>query len=110
MKSSDNKAADKATASLQGDTVHVSGPLSFATVPGLLPSSAKWLNGGRGEVTVDLGGVPWADSAGLALLLEWLAQARARSMALRFTGIDRQVAEIIRVNGLQELLGHAPRS
>ena len=98
-----------ASAALKGDTVELSGPLSFATVPPLLSSSGQWFKAGRDQLTVDLSGVSWADSAGLALLLEWLAQAQAHKVALHFTGIDRQVAEIIRVNGLQELLGLTSR-
>jgi phospholipid transport system transporter-binding protein len=108
MEGNGSKTAEMARVSLEGDTARVSGPLSFATVPSLLPSSGQWLKPGREQLMVDLSSVPWADSAGLALLLEWLAQAKARNIALHFSGIDRQVAEIIRVNGLQELLGLAP--
>lgn len=106
MTNEPGSTAATASVSLQGDTAQVTGPLNFATVPSVLPQSAQWLGRGLSDLTVDLTGVPWADSAGLALLLEWLVQARGKGLSIHYAGIDRQVAEIIRINGLQELIGN----
>ncbi len=57
---------------------------------------------GNGPVTVDLAGVTLADSAGIALLVEWHQRARAAGRALAFANIPDQVRKIIHVSGLQQ--------
>jgi phospholipid transport system transporter-binding protein len=88
-----------ATATLQP----VSGPLTFDTVPALLAGSGGWF-AAAGGVTVDLQQVTQADSAGLALLLEWLRRARRAGCALAFVNIPPQMQVLIRVNGLTGVL------
>jgi phospholipid transport system transporter-binding protein len=84
----------------------VSGALTFDTVPALYQSSAAWF-AGEGELTLDLAGVSRCDSAGLALLIEWLRRARHADRPLRFANLPAQVQTLIRVNGLQDaLLNH----
>jgi phospholipid transport system transporter-binding protein len=84
--------------------IPVSGPLTFATVPDLVSLSRQWRGTGTTEVELDLSAVPRADSAGLALLLEWLSHARADGIQLRFSGIPDQLAELVQANGLEDLL------
>ncbi len=79
----------------------VRGQLTFATVPQFFTHTAAMLAGGDGPVTVDLAGVTLADSAGIALLVEWQQQARAANRALQFANIPEQVRKIIHVSGLQ---------
>lgn len=81
----------------------VAGDLSFETVPALYRDSAGWF-AGDGELEIDLGGVTRTDSAGLALLLEWLRRARAVKRPLRFANIPDQVQTLIRINGLTDAL------
>lgn len=81
----------------------VSGALTFETVPALYQSTLAWF-AGEGEFVIDLARVTRADSAGLALLIEWLRRARAANRPLRFTGMPPQVETLIRVNGLQDTL------
>lgn len=52
-----------------------------------------------------MGGVTQADSAGLALMIEWLQMARDGKRELVFANIPEQVSELIRVNGLQQMFG-----
>lgn len=87
----------------QAGAYEIRGLLTFTTVPDLLPHSASWL-GKDGPVTVDLQQVTRADSAGLALMIEWLRQARAGNTELLFTHIPSQLATLIRVSGLQDLI------
>jgi phospholipid transport system transporter-binding protein len=84
-------------------TQTVSGALTFDTVPGLFHSSNAWFSG-EGELVIDLARVERADSAGLALLIEWLRRARVANRPLRFTGMPAQVQTLIRVNGLSDAL------
>jgi phospholipid transport system transporter-binding protein len=87
-------------------TVHaVSGPLTFDSVPAIYAASRAWFAGKDG-MTIDLAQVSTADSAGLALLIEWLRSARKTGAALRFSNIPSQMQELIRVNGLQDTLNN----
>lgn len=87
----------------QAGAYEIRGLLTFTTVPDLLQHSASWL-GKDVPVTVDLQQVTRADSAGLALMIEWLRQARAGNTELRFIHIPSQLATLIRVSGLQDLI------
>jgi len=87
-------------------TQTVTGALTFETVPDLYQNSAKWFEG-AGELILDLAQVERTDSAGLALLIEWLRRAQAAKRRLRFANIPAQVQTLIRINGLQDaLLNH----
>ena len=84
-------------------TQTASGALTFDTVPGLYKSSDSWFADG-GEIVIDLAQVTRADSAGLALMIEWLRRARVSSGKLHFANIPAQMQTLIRVNGLQDAL------
>jgi phospholipid transport system transporter-binding protein len=59
--------------------------LTFATVAALRPLGLAALAAAPGRsVVIELGAVTQADSAGLALLVDWLAAARAGAKDLRF--------------------------
>ncbi len=79
----------------------VRGQLTFQSVPRYYVHSVRMFEDGRGPVTVDLAGVTLADSAGIALLVEWQQQARVAQRMLRFANIPEQARKIIRVSGLQ---------
>lgn len=83
----------------------VSGELVFDTVPGLLADSLSLLDAGGGAVAFDLKGVTRADSAGLALLVEWLRRARGRGKAVSFINVPPQMLAIAKVSGVDALLG-----
>jgi phospholipid transport system transporter-binding protein len=84
-------------------TQTVSGMLTFDTVAGLYKSSDRWF-AGDDEIVVDLGQVTRADSAGLALMVEWLRRAKDAQRRLLFANIPAQMQTLIRVNGLQDAL------
>lgn len=81
----------------------VSGQVTFQSVPQFLAHTDKWLRAGSGKATIDMHGVTLADSAGLALMLEWQQLARAAGREIVFTSIPDQVRDLIRVNGLQKV-------
>ena len=83
----------------------LSGRMTFQTVPQFLAHTNEWLQDGAKTVTIDLQGVTLADSAGLALLLEWLQRARGAGREMVFTNIPDQVRDLIRVNGLTQVFG-----
>jgi phospholipid transport system transporter-binding protein len=96
----------EARATVGGDgTVAVAGPLTFDTVPQAFRLSAVWLQQPARSLTLNLSGVSRADSAGLALLVEWLRLAKTQGHTLAFTHVPEQMRSLIRVNGLDKVLG-----
>lgn len=81
----------------------VSGDLSFDTVVALLSDSAQEFATFT-TLAIDLGGVQRADSAGIALLLEWVRRARRQKKSLSFSRIPPQMSAIIQISNLQTLL------
>ena len=77
--------------------IRIHGPLTFATVPDLLKESGNVIKPASGTITIDLQDVCRADSAGLALLIEWLRVAGSHA---RFVSIPAQLHRLIRVSGL----------
>jgi phospholipid transport system transporter-binding protein len=78
--------------------------LTFATVAALRPLGLAALAATESEVTFELGSVSQADSAGLALLVDWLAAARARGTRLRFAGLSPTLRSLARLSDVEELL------
>ena len=79
------------------------GELNFSSVPTVLKSSAKGFLDGR-DIKVDLKGVTRADSAGLALLVEWLRESKRAGKQVTFTNVPEQLLAIARLCGLDEIL------
>lgn len=68
---------------ISGDgSVALAGPLTFETAPALFNETDKLFGGPKPVSLIDLSKVSTADSAGLALLLEWQAMQRAFSREL----------------------------
>ncbi len=89
---------------LQPDHVlRVSGPLDIDTVPELLARNHDPF-GDAAPAIVDLGGVVRSDSAGLALLVEWVRQARRAGRDLRFVNVPEQMRHIASVSRLERIL------
>ena len=88
------------------DTNHfqVEGELNLATAPDLLQSMLTQFPPGGSETHIDLEGVTRSDSAGLALLVEWLRLAEKQGITLRFHNLPSQLREIARVSDLLPLL------
>ena len=80
-----------------------SGELGFATAAAALEAGLARIDG-RQAWTVDLAGVTAGDSAGLAVLVEWLSAARARGTTLRYESVPAQILAVARISDLDELL------
>jgi phospholipid transport system transporter-binding protein len=85
----------------------LSGVLSFATVPEVW-AQARPLIEASPRLSVDLGGVTRADSAGLALLVECLRAARQRRKEIVFVNMPDQMLAVARVSGLDRVLPCSP--
>ena len=83
----------------------MTGQVTFQSVPQFFAHTDKWLQGGSGKVTIDMRGVTLADSAGLALMIEWQQVARSAQREIVFTHIPEQMRDLIHVNGLTQIFG-----
>lgn len=79
------------------------GTLTFATVPAIY-AQGQALFDKNGAITVDLDGIQRTDSAGLALLMEWMRIAQRQNKTIRFQNIPAQLLAIARLSGLESLL------
>ena len=79
------------------------GELGFATVSGLLKSTPRSFFA-DGDLQLDLSGVTRADSAGLALLVEWLRESERAGKVITFTNVPKQLLAIAMLCGLDEIL------
>jgi phospholipid transport system transporter-binding protein len=92
-------------ASRGGGVFELSGRLTFQTVPRFQEHIVAVFQGDPQPVTIDMRGISLADSAGLALMIEWLQRARAVKREIVFANIPEQVRQLIRVNGLTQVFG-----
>ena len=88
---------------VSAERFRVIGPLTFATVTRLLGPSLGLL-GEADALDIDLGAVPRSDSAGLALLIEWMRHARRRDQPIRFLNMPPQMLAIARASSLDQVL------
>ena len=82
----------------------VTGALTFETVARLYRDMERSLSGTGPIETVDLAGVSAADSAGLALLLEWQARQRKRGRELAITNAPDNLLRLARLSEAIDLL------
>ncbi len=94
----------RATLNDSGDgRLIIHGEFGFATASDLLAQGEKLINRGQ-DLTIDLSGVTGSDSAGLAVMLEWMDQFMAAGQQLRFLNVPESLLEIARVSNLADLL------
>jgi phospholipid transport system transporter-binding protein len=87
-----------------GGRFRIRGEMTFGTVTALLAASRPLFEGPEAALEVDLAGVERADSAGLALVIEWLRGARTAGKAIRFLNTSPQLRAIAQVSDLEGLL------
>ncbi|TAL47083.1 MAG: STAS domain-containing protein [Methylovulum sp.] len=79
----------------------VGGDLTFLTIGKDTVKSLAFLSSAK-EITVDLSGVSNTDSAGLALMIEWIRYARGKRTPLRFKKIPKQLLNLAKLSGLDD--------
>ncbi|MCP4286958.1 MAG: STAS domain-containing protein [Gammaproteobacteria bacterium] len=94
----------QASISLIGENAFlVSGDLLFSTVGGLLEQAAPRLAAAQGPV-VDLASVVNCDTAGLALLIEWMSVCADNGQRLSFRNLPQAMVGIARLSNVESLL------
>lgn len=81
----------------------LTGALTFETVPALWRRSTALFDNSD-SLILDLRGITHTDSAGLALLIEWMRAARGKNRAIVFKNIPPQMMAIAKVSGLEQIL------
>jgi phospholipid transport system transporter-binding protein len=84
----------------------VIGELTFETVPSLINQYPEIEDDGlkSTSLTVDLSGVVKADSAGLALLVEWVRKSNQKKSNLSFINVPSQIVAMAELCDLDEVL------
>ena len=81
------------------------GPLNFASARRACELGIEALARASGsKLEIECRGVTVSDSAGLAVLLEWLGVAKRAGRSLRYTRLSRGLAALARISDVEELL------
>lgn len=87
-------------------TLRVSGAITYANAGRALAHSPQAPRAGS-PLAIDLSALENADSATLAVLIAWSAQARRRGAALRYLRAPQGLLNLARLCGVDTLLGIA---
>lgn len=82
----------------------VRGELNIQTVMDFARQTTPVLTEEKRDVCLDLRGVERADSAGLALLIEWQRLAKRQGFSITFQNLPAQLMQIARVSDLHKVL------
>jgi phospholipid transport system transporter-binding protein len=88
-------------------SLRLRGELGFDNAGAILQQSLGAF-AGQARVEVDLSGLAQVDSAGLALLLEWLRLARAEGRTVSFAMPSERLRALARLSGVEEMLFGSP--
>jgi phospholipid transport system transporter-binding protein len=92
-------------ATLGAGRYRVSGAMTFATAAALHAAGlVAFAAGSESQLELDCAAVTAADSAGLAVLVDWLAWARGAGRALKLRNLPAKLVDIARISELDELL------
>ena len=89
---------------IESGEIKVIGRLVLGEVMPLLKSSSSYFSGDGAALVFDLTDVEQSDSAGVALLVEWMAMAKGSGQAISFKALPKQMLDIAQVSGVDELL------
>ena len=86
----------------------LSGEMTFETAEQILRASEEPFED-HTRIEIDLSGVTQSDSAGLALLLEWVTWANHTVREIRFSGMPERVMAIAKTTEVDALLTRGER-
>jgi phospholipid transport system transporter-binding protein len=91
---------------LRSGQVEVRGALTFATAKNARAAGRRVIEiSGDGALQMDFSGVSESDSAGLAVLLDWLALAKRHGRSLTFKALPAPIEAVARLSNVEGLLG-----
>lgn len=80
----------------------IHGELTFASIYGKLVESPPFLRGGSKDIILDFSQVTSTDSAGLALMIEWIKITRHYRIQLQFKNVPKQLLNLAKLSGLDK--------
>jgi anti-sigma B factor antagonist len=83
--------------------VTVQGEVDLYSSPDLRHEIVHWADGGRRSLVVDLGGVTYMDSSGIATLVEGFRLATKQSGQFRIARPNRSIQEVLRFAHLDQI-------
>jgi phospholipid transport system transporter-binding protein len=109
MNGESSKSVRVAVSEVSDGRVAVTGDLTFASARDARQLGVLVLEGSRAQrIVIDCSGVTRADSAGLAVLLDWLAWGRRKSRTISLENLPASlvaIAKISEVDGLLQAAG-----
>ena len=93
---------------LGGGKFSLSGNMTFSTAGSILRVSEEMFDE-HTRIEVDLEGVEKTDSAGLALLLEWITWANHTVREIQFTNMPEKIEAIAKTTEVESLLTRGER-
>jgi phospholipid transport system transporter-binding protein len=82
----------------------LSGWLGFATARAVHGEGRRVILAATTDLEFDCHGLTHTDSAGVAVLIDWLAAAKRRARILHYVGISDSVRAIARISEVDDLL------
>jgi phospholipid transport system transporter-binding protein len=79
----------------------IDGDLTFSTIDKQTVKSFAFLNTSK-HITIDLGRVSCTDSAGLALMIEWIKYTRHHRAQIAFKNIPEQLFNLAKLSGFDK--------
>ena len=86
-------------------TLSAEGPLNFASARRSYELGVAALaHATAAKLEIDCRGITSSDSAGLAVLLEWLTVAKRAGRSLRYAQLPQELAALARISEVEDLL------
>jgi phospholipid transport system transporter-binding protein len=84
--------------------LRAAGPLTFATARAARLAGLAAVRSGAEPLQIDCAGISGADSAGLAVVLDWFAAAKLAGRSLRLSALPQDLLALARISDLERLL------
>lgn len=79
----------------------IDGDLTFSSIDKQTVRAVDFLTKSK-HITIDLGGVGSSDSAGLALMIEWIKYTRHHRSQIMFKNIPEQLLNLAKLSGFDK--------
>jgi len=96
---------DSMLESLGPARLRLSGKLNLSTVNNVQKQVKGWLDREDArQLLIDLSGVDYCDSSGVALLLVWVRYARKQQKDINYANLPEQLLAIAKISGLEGIM------
>ena len=89
---------------MEGDVLYVSGDLDFSNVMSVYQASIKTICASSSSVTIDFSRLLSANSAALAIIVNWMKLANKNNVAISFRNMSGDIISLAKSSGLDKLI------